>query len=256
MPPRSSHGRRRRAWTGLLAALATVTSTAALGFATNLASSESILSAAWARRPVPVLVLFGVSLAAVLGFTLSPVTYPQRGRPYSALHMTDDLGQGNEYLRRIAEAVERIADKVAGPAAVQEPNALPTYPIIDSDDAHPESERPEPHIQRWANQLYYAVCTYCPADPGQVADPCDRSTWLEYEESSYDLDEQRAALTRHLAHHRKQADPTAALPIWTWSDHGCPRCQAPSEHKCRTRSGRPSTAVHAARRQDRSREYW
>ncbi|WP_444543342.1 zinc finger domain-containing protein [Micromonospora sonchi] len=114
----------------------------------------------------------------------------------------------------------------------------------------------EPHIQRSGGRLYCAVCTYCPERPGRAANVLEPSVWLEYSESSFDVDEQRAALTRHLNHHRKQADPTAALPIWTWSDHSCPRCHAPAEHRCRTSSGRPSTSVHAERWQDHSDEYW
>ncbi|WP_438268510.1 zinc finger domain-containing protein [Micromonospora peucetia] len=133
---------------------------------------------------------------------------------------------------------------------------MPTYPIVDCDDPSAEVTVAEPHIQRSDGRLYIALCTYCPDRPGQVADPREPATWLEYGESSYDLDEQRGALTRHLTHHQKQADPTAALPIWTWSDHACPRCDAPPEHKCRTRSGRPSTAVHAERWHDHSGEYW
>ncbi|WP_446430676.1 zinc finger domain-containing protein [Polymorphospora lycopeni] len=115
---------------------------------------------------------------------------------------------------------------------------------------------PEPHIQCSAGRLYIAVCTYCPEGPGAAADSGEPFTWLEYQESSYDLDEQRAALARHLTHHRKQTDPTAALPIWTWSDHTCPRCHAPAEHECRSSSGRPSTTVHVERWQDNSGNYW
>jgi hypothetical protein len=188
--------------------------------------------------------------------TLSPVNYPRRGRPYPTHHRPDDPGPSVEYLRRIAEAVERIADAVTGPVPDPEPDTLPTYPIIDCDGPDPEMVVGEPHVQRSAGKLYYAVCTYCPAGPGRAATPHEPSTWLEYQESSYDLDEQRAALARHLIFHREQPDPTAALPIWTWSDNPCPRCHAPADHRCRTGSGRPSTAVHAERWRDRSDEYW
>jgi hypothetical protein len=184
------------------------------------------------------------------------VSYPRQARPYSVFPRSDGPDRGDEYLRRIAEAVERIADAVAGPVTRQAPEALPTYPIVDCDGPSPETGVAEPHIQRSAGRLYYAVCTYCPNGPGQAADPREPSTWLEYSESSYDLDEQRAALARHLTHHGKQADPTTALLIWTWSDHLCPRCHAPADHRCRTNSGRPSTAPHAERWQDHSDQYW
>lgn len=152
--------------------------------------------------------------------------------------------------------MERIAEAVAGPVANRDPDPLPSYPVIDWDDDGSQIEVAEPHISRSAGRLFVAVCTYCAEGPRQAADPREPSTWLEYAESSYDLDEQRAALTRHLAHHQRQADPTAALPIWTWSDRTCPRCHAPAEHKCRTVSGRPSTAIHAERWQDHSSQYW
>jgi hypothetical protein len=184
------------------------------------------------------------------------VSYPRQTHSYPTFPRSDDDGRGKDYLRRIAEAVERIADAVAGPVVKQKPEILPTYPIIDCDDPSPELGVAEPHIQRSAGGFYYAVCTYCPVRPGRAANVREPSTWLEYGDSSVDVDDQRAALARHLAHHRKQADSTAALPIWTWSDHSCPRCHAPAEHKCRTNSGRPSTSVHAERWQDHSDDYW
>jgi hypothetical protein len=182
------------------------------------------------------------------------VNYPRRsayrGQSGALLSSADD------YLRRIAEAVERIADAVAGPPAAPASAPSPTYPVIDWDDHYqPSVPVAEPHIACSAGRLYYAVCVYCPSGRGQTADPAEPSTWLDYAESSFDLDEQRHALARHLSHHERQADPTMPLPIWTWSDRPCPRCQAPAEQRSRTRSGRTS-AVHAERWQDHSTDYW
>ncbi|WP_443607140.1 zinc finger domain-containing protein [Actinoplanes flavus] len=186
-----------------------------------------------------------------------PVTYPARSGSYPTDYGPRNRIQNEEHLRRIAEALERIADAVAGPVARTEADPLPSYPVIAEDGTDPTwAGRSEPHIACWDGSLYLAVCTRCPAKPGQVVDPSDSSTCLEYADSSYDLDEQRAALTRHLGHHLKLEDPTAALPIWTWSDQPCSRCHAPIGQKCRTAAGRPSTAVHAARWQDHSPQYW
>ena len=174
-------------------------------------------------------------------------------------HIADQAefrGQGEDYLRRIAEAVERIADAVTGPLPGDDADPLPTFSVIDWDDTAPRMDVAGPHIRRSAGRLYYAVCPRCPEAHGKPADPAEPSTWLEYVESSYDIDEQFAALARHLAHHEVRADPAAALPIWTWSDQPCPRCHAPAGQECRTASGRPSTAVHAARWRDHSTDYW
>ena len=171
-------------------------------------------------------------------------------------HRAEFRGQGEDYLRRIAEAVERIADAVAGPVVRDDADPLPSFPVIDWDGTEAWTDVVEPHIGRSAGSLYYAVCPRCPEAHGKPADPTEPSTWLEHSESSYDLDEQRAALARHLAHHERLADPAAALPIWIWSDQACPRCHAPAEQECRTASGRPSTAVHSSRWRDHSSDYW
>jgi hypothetical protein len=175
---------------------------------------------------------------------------------HTTTHRAESRGLGEDYLRRIAEAVERIADAVAGPLKRDDADPLPTFPIIDWDDTEPRMDVVEPHIGRSSGSFYYAVCPRCPERPGKPADPAKPSTWLEYGESSFDVDEQFAALARHLAHHEERADPAAALPIWIWSDQPCPRCHAPAEQECRTTSGRPSTAVHSARWRDHSTDYW
>jgi len=184
------------------------------------------------------------------------VTHPQRAGTYPTGHGPRS-GQDESYLGRIADALERIADAIAGPVPRNEADPLPDYPVLDVD--YTGESRPTaygPHIGCSAGRLYFAVCTYCPASRGKTADPAVPSTWLEYEDSSYDLDEQRAILTRHLAHHQQQADPTAALPIWTWADEPCPRCHAPAGRACCTTSGRPSSTIHAARWRDYSSRYW
>lgn len=134
---------------------------------------------------------------------------------------------------------------------------LPNYPIAAKGGTGPVVRR----IVRAACRLSGQVALLCgvppmPGGPGQAVDPGDSSTWLEYAESSYELDEQRTALIRHLAHHLQLDDPTAALPSWTWSDQLCPRCHAPAEDKCFAVARRPSTTVHAARWQDHSDRYW
>ncbi|GLY98778.1 hypothetical protein [Actinoplanes sp. NBRC 103695] len=185
------------------------------------------------------------------------MTYAARSGAYPTDQGPRSRVRDEEYLKRIAEAIERIAEAVAGPVIPIEADPLPSYPVLAEDGTEPpRTGASEPHIGCWAGSLYVAVCTYCPATPGQAVDPGASSTWLEHAESSHDLDEQRAALTRHLAHHHQLADPTAALPIWTWSDQPCPRCHAPVGQKCRTVVGRLSTAVHTARWQDHSDRYW
>jgi hypothetical protein len=101
--------------------------------------------------------------------------------------------------------------------------------------------------QRSYGRLCHAVCSYCSAQPGQSADPRDSWTWLEHDGPSADLDTQLAVLRRHDEHHRQQPDPTATLPIWTWSDRSCPRCPAPTDRRFRTSSGRPRTVIHSGR---------
>ena len=185
------------------------------------------------------------------------MNYLPRGGHYPTGHGPSSSGQDEGYLKRIAEALERIADAVAGPVTPTEAEPLPDYPVLDVD--YTGASRPEvtgPHISCSSGVFYSAVCTYCPAFRSKAPDPADPSTWLEYEDSSYDLNEQRAILARHLDHHRQQADPTAALPIWTWADQPCPRCHASAERPCRTTSGRPSTTIHAARWRDQSSQYW
>jgi hypothetical protein len=135
-------------------------------------------------------------------------------------HQSAD-GSHDDYVRRIADAVERIADAIAGPVVVTAAEPSPIYPIVDWD-IHDASAPAEPHIVRSAGSFYYAVCTYCPAHRARAADPREPSTCLEYADSSESLDDIRAALTRHLGHHQQQNNPVAALPIWTWADRSCP----------------------------------
>lgn len=202
-------------------------------------------------RPVSALQYFVPTPSTLVG-----MAYQRPAGTHATDHRAEPRGQGEDYLRRIAEAVERIADAVAGPLTGDDADPLPTFPVIDWDDMEPRMDVVEPHVGRSSGRLYYAVCPRCPEARGKPADPAEPSTWLEHGESSYDLDEQFAALARHLAHHEKLADPAAALPIWTWSDHPCPRCHAAAEQECRTASGRPSTAVHSARWRDHSPDYW
>lgn len=112
-------------------------------------------------------------------------------------------GKDESHLRRIAEALERFADATAGPVPRIESDPLLDYPVLDIDRTG-ESRRNAagPHIGCSSGRLYFAVRTYCPASRRKTADPAVPSTWLEHEDSSYDLDEQRATLARHLAHHR------------------------------------------------------
>ncbi|WP_157441529.1 zinc finger domain-containing protein [Actinoplanes awajinensis] len=185
------------------------------------------------------------------------MNYQPRAGTYPAGHGPSKTGPDESYLKRIAEALERIADAIAGPVTLLDADPLPDYPVLELDyTAASHTGATGPHIACSSGVLYFAVCTYCPAIRGKAADLADPSTWLENDDSSYDLDEQRVILTRHLDHHRQQTDPTAALPIWTWADQPCPRCHAPTERPCRTTSGRPSTTTHAARWRDHSNRYW
>jgi hypothetical protein len=156
-------------------------------------------------------------------------------------------------LERIADALERIADAVAGQIS---PDSEPAqeYPIIDHDDR--ASSIPSiPHIGRYNQRLLFALCPYCPRGRDEPALPGNPDTWLEYE-SSHDVNEQCAALTRHLAHHTRLQLDTVPLPIWIWAHQPCPRCHAPKGTRCVTEKGQPSTAVHAARWQDDTELYW
>lgn len=157
-------------------------------------------------------------------------------------------------LHRIAAALERIADAMAGQPPPS-PDPYPEYPIVDHDAGADAGIPLSPHIGRFNQRLLFAVCPYCPRASGELADPSNPDTWLEHDDS-YDLDEQRAALSRHLAHHAQQQVDTDPLPIWMWADQSCPRCQAPKGSRCSTDNGRPSTAVHAARWRDDSNLYW
>jgi hypothetical protein len=161
-----------------------------------------------------------------------------------------------ELLQRVTFAVERIANVVAPDAEVPTPAPLPEFPIIEADSGITSRDVAGPHIQSSHGRYFYAVCTYCPARPGRPADPNDPRTWLEYEESSADLDTQRTALHRHVEHHRQQPDPRLALPVWTWADKPCPRCSAPAGRRCHTGSDRPSTAIHSGRWHGQPDAFW
>jgi hypothetical protein len=104
-------------------------------------------------------------------------------------------------LRRIADALERLADAIAGPAA-QAPDPYPQYPVVTLDKDYRPAEVPStPHIVMSAHgNILSAVCIYCPAGPDIVADAADPDTCLAYEDGLV-LDDYRAALTKHLAHH-------------------------------------------------------
>jgi hypothetical protein len=177
--------------------------------------------------------------------------------PYPTAPVEPGTGPADEYLRRIAEAVERIADVIAGPLPPAPADSTPEFPIVAMTDRwHPEATVVGPYIAQSRGQFYSAICTYCPASKDLAADPADPSTCLEYEGSSLDLYDFRVALGRHVAHHERQDDPATALPIWTWSDRACPRFAAPAGEPCRTSSGRTSPAVHSGRWQNHSDEYW
>jgi hypothetical protein len=177
--------------------------------------------------------------------------------PYPTASVKPVTRSADEYLRRIAEAVERIADTIAGPPSPLAVDPTQDFPIVALNDHwRPEVAVVGPYIAQAHGQFYSAICTYCPASKDQAADPADPSTCLEYESSSLDLDDFRVALGRHIGHHERQEDPAAPLPIWTWSNRACPRCAAPAGDPCRTASGRTSPAVHSGRWQDHSGEYW
>jgi hypothetical protein len=157
-------------------------------------------------------------------------------------------------LHRIAAALERIADTITGQPSPS-PDPVPEYPIVDHDTDTVADVPATPHVGRYNQRLYFAVCPRCPRAKDKPIDPSNPDTWQEYEDS-YDLDEQRAALTRHLAYHGALTVETDPLPIWVWADQPCPRCQAARGSRCLADRGRTSTAVHAARWRDDSERYW
>lgn len=157
-------------------------------------------------------------------------------------------------IHRIADALERIADAVAGPVVVP-PDPYGHFEIIANETGKLASTPAAPFIEIYQGRLMRAICIYCPAGRDSAADPQDPDTCLGYDDS-YDLDEQRAALTRHLAHHTKLPDATSPLATWTWEDQTCPRCAAEPGEVCRTERGRPSTAVHSPRWRDHTEDFW